>query len=414
MNTRRSDPALGRRQFLRGAAGAAAGVALAGYGADALAHPDAAQAADASAGADRTIPFHGRHQAGILTPRQAAAAFVAFDLTVSTPAEAADLLREITARARFLTAGGTPPNLGISAPPSDSGVLGPRVPAGGLTATLGVGASFFDVLALGPRRPVRLRAMDTFPNDDLDPARCGGDLILQLCADSRDVVLHALRDIARHTRGGMQVRWRIDGFDSPSRPTGTSRNLLGFKDGIANPAPAESDRLIWVVPDSGEPGWAAGGSYQVVRVIRMLVEFWDRVTISEQERMIGRRRDSGAPLSGSRESDAPDYTDDPKGSAIPLDAHIRLANPRTTATDASRMLRRGYNYDLGTDIDGNLDMGLVFTAFQQDLDRQFVAVQRRLADEPLVDYISPVGGGYFFALPGVRDASDWYGRALLA
>jgi deferrochelatase/peroxidase EfeB len=419
----------GRRSFLRGAlgaglAGAAAGAAgglAVGYAARGSSAPDPAVTAAAAEdqGTLPPVPFYGEHQAGILPESQRHTIVTSFDVTAEGRGELTSLLQTLTDRARFLTAGGTPPPVGISAPPSDSGVLGPVVVADGLTVTVGVGASLFDDrFGLAARQPAGLTPMNVFPNDQLDPAQCGGDLLVQLNAGSADTVIHALRDIATNTRGGMQVRWRMDGFGSPPRPAGTPRNLMGFMDGIANPTvtdPPQMDDLVWITPAvSGGQAWTLGGSYLVVRLIRMLVEFWDRVSVIEQENMFGRRKASGAPLDADSEYATPDYAADPDGYVIPLTAHIRLANPRTPQTASSRILRRAYNYDRGIDQVGNLDMGLIFTCYQQDLQRQFEAVQTRLIGEPLVDYIFPFGGGYFLAFPGVTSSNDFYGRAMLA
>ncbi|GAA3570321.1 Dyp-type peroxidase [Amycolatopsis ultiminotia] len=385
---------LARRAFLRGAAAAGVGAGLSGLAGSA--------AAEDAAGA---VPFHGPRQAAVLAEPARHSVVAAFDVIAQDRTELTELLRALTDRARFLTSGGPPAALGITGPPADSGVLGPEVPGGALSVLVGAGATLFDErFGLAARKPPKLKPMPTFPDDALDPQWCHGDLSLVLNCAEPDTALHALRDIARATRGGMQLRWKIDGFSSPPRPSGTPRNLLGFKDGTANPEPAERDRLVW----TGD-----GGSYQVIRLIRMLVEFWDRVSLAEQENMIGRRRDTGAPLDGEAESDAPRYGQDPVGTVVPLTSHIRLANPRTAQTDGERILRRSVNYDRGVDSNGNLDMGLVFTCYQRDLERQFETVQGRLAGEPLTDYVSPFGGGYFHLFPGVTDPADHYGRALL-
>ena len=407
-----------RRNFLRGAVAGAAGTALTGGMIIGGERADARPASGTPTVA-ASYPFHGPNQAGILTPgpfeKQAYSCFAAYDIVDGTSTDdLVALMRTLTDRARFLTVGGTPPDLGVSQPPSDSDVLGPQIPADGLTVTVGLGASVFgNRFGLAALKPKRLTPMRVFPNDSPDPAWLHGDLSLQLCANHPDTVHHTIRDIARHTRGAMQLRWKIEGYASPPRPSGTPRNLLGFKDGTANPTGNLASSLVWV-NDPAEPAWARGGSYQVIRLIRMLVEFWDRVSINEQEGMFGRRRDSGAPLDGNNEFDTPDYRADPHGNVIPLDSHIRLANPRTSATADQRIVRRSYNYDLGVDLNGNLQAGHVFVAYQQDVLRQFETIQTRLIDEPLIDYVQPFGGGYFFALPGVADRADWYARELFA
>ena len=367
-------------------------------------------------------PFHGRHQAGVVTPRPAAGMVASFDVIAKDQADLVRLFRKLTERGVFLTQGGTPPQLDPRFPPADSGILGEVVPPDNLTVTVSVGASLFDErYGLAARKPLHLARMTRFRNDALDAALCHGDLSLQLCANTPDTVIHALRDVVKQTSDLLVLRWLQAGSVPvmpvvPGQPPESARNFLGFRDGSANPDSADAalmDRLVWVQPDRGEPAWAENGTYQAVRLIRNFVERWDRTPLREQELILGRLKGSGAPLSGGTEVDVPDFAADPEGHLTPFTAHIRMANPRTPETQKNLILRRPFNYANGVNKAGQLDMGLLFIAYQANIEEGFIAVQRRLDGEPLEEYIKPVGGGYFFTLPGAVDANDYLGRSLL-
>jgi len=400
-----------RRHFLLGLGAGALGTAA--LGAAAWRYTDPAQ---------ETQPFYGRHQAGITTEQPAAGMVVAFDVLSKDKAELTALFKLLTERLAFLTQGGKPPEADQRLPPMDSGIVGPMVAPDNLTATLSVGASLFDErFGLRNKKPIHLERMTAFPNDQLNPAECHGDLLLQLCANTAETNLHALRDIIKHSPKLMAPRWKLDGFLPPRQVPNTfgfhtARNLLGFKDGSSNIDiydEALMNDLVWVNPKHQDVDWTAGGSYQAVRIIRNLVERWDRTPLKEQEHIFGRQKASGALLGQHHEHEEADFGQHPETSAVPLDAHIRLANPRTMATQRHRILRRGYNYDRGLTQAGQMDMGLLFICYQANLQDGFINVQTRLNGEQLEEYIKPTGGGYFFALPGVASGS-FLGAGLLA
>ena len=400
-----------------GLAGGAMGL---GLGSQARATP-AETLAPGDDGTQDSQPFYGLHQSGVITPQPAAALIVSFDVLAEDRAGLERLFRTLTERIAFLMKGGEAATLDPRYPPPDSGLLGINVFPDNLTVTVALGASLFDErYGLERLKPKRLITMEQFPNDALDAHNCHGDVVLQFCSNTAETNIHALRDILRHTPDLLALRWKIDGFLPPHtiKKLGkeTVRNLLGFKDGTANLDASDEtlmNEIVWAEPNSDEPAWTAGGSYQVVRVIRIFVERWDRDALVDQQQIIGREKASGAALTYANERDVPDYAADPKGERVPLTAHIRLANPRTPETQANRILRRGYNYSRGVTNAGQLDMGLLFICFQADLAAGFLTVQSRLNGEQLEEYIKPVGGGYFFVLPGVQSKDDFFADGLL-
>ncbi|MBV6305405.1 deferrochelatase/peroxidase EfeB [Candidimonas humi] len=420
-----------RRRLLAGAGalgGAlAADLARAAPSAQPAARPasDEAMVTDApttGASLQDKYPFHGLRQQGITTPRPASGMVAAFDVLASDRAGLERLFRTLTERIAFLTQGGPVPEIDPNYPPPDSGILGPVITPDGLTITVSVGESLFDKrFGLAAHKPRHLTRMTGFPNDALVESLCHGDLLLQFCAHTPDSNIHALRDIVKNTPDLLYLRWKQEGT-VPTVPAvagqrpGSARNLLGFHDGTANPDSRDEhmmDRVVWVGPEDGEPAWATHGSYQAVRLIRMFVERWDRTPLQEQESIFGRRKASGAPMDGKKEFDEPDYSRDPKGKVTPLDSHIRLADDRTPESRRHLILRRPFNYSNGVAKNGQMDMGLLFIVYQANLAEGFIAVQSKLNGEPLEEYIKPVGGGYFFVLPGAEREGDFLGQGLL-
>ncbi|WCO65992.1 Dyp-type peroxidase [Iamia majanohamensis] len=414
-------PGVTRRRFLAGGAAASAGL-VAGCGAWSSTDDGGPEATGPEGRAPRRVPFLGPHQNGLTAPVAASGVLCALDVVAEGRDELAETLQAISAEVQRLMEGGAPPETDSIGPPPDNGVLGAEPPVADLSFVVSVGASLFDArFGLADERPRELVPMTRLANDRLDDGRTHGDLLLAVEGDSPDITLASLRQVLRQVRGTTVVRWVVEGHNraSPSAAAGEApvRNLLGFKDGTANLDASDEalmDRHVWVGADDPEPAWAAGGSYQAVRTIRMFVELWDRTSLVEQEAVIGRHKVSGAPLGGTRETEVPDFSSDPDGEVTPLDAHIRLANPRTPETEADLILRRGLSYSRGVDGAGRLDQGLAFVSYQRSLRRGFLAVQERLAGEPLEEYVVPEGGGFFFALPGVPEDGGWLGQGLLA
>ncbi|MGO2749699.1 MAG: Dyp-type peroxidase [Pseudoclavibacter sp.] len=396
-----------RRQLLFGGAVAGFGAAAA-IGADQalrLAAPVAGQE-DPTAQPDAdVVQFYGLHQAGVSTPPQAHATLVALDLRDDTDRDALRrLMQLLTDDASRLTRG--EPALADSEPELA------HVPAN-LTVTFGFGPELVRRASTATTQaPPWLRPLPPFGIDRLQPAWSDGDLLLQIAADDPFTVAHALRMLLKDTRSFATVRWTQPGFRrarGSEAPGTTMRNLFGQVDGTVNPAPPTPDfeQLVWI-----RDGAFAGGTGMVVRRISMDLDKWDRLDRSGREQSVGRTLANGAPLTGVEEHDEPDFTAK-NAAGFPVIAefsHLRRARSENTA---ERFFRRAYNYDDAPAGEQISNSGLLFIAFQADVDAQFVPVQKRLDELDLLnEWTTPIGSAVFVVPPGCAEGG-YIGEGIL-
>jgi len=395
-----------RRRFLQGGAAALGGAALALGGravwdetrsaAEAAERPDAVGRA--------TEPSDGPRQAGVSTVPQAFATWVALDVLDGVDRAALTRLMRIwTDDIARLTRGR--PGLADTEPELAT------VPAR-LTVTLGLGPGVFAAADREHLRPAWLAPLPVFSVDRLEDRWSGGDLVLQVCADDELTISHAVRLLTKGARTFVRVRWTQRGFrSSPGSvpPGSTMRNLMGQLDGTVNPVPGADDDIVW--HGSEAPAWLVGGTSMVIRRIAMDLDTWDVVDRGGREFTIGRRLDTGAPLTGSREHDVPDLdaVDELGLPVIDPAAHVRRAR---TGDARERILRRGYNFDDATGTTAT-DSGLVFVAFQRDVTAQYLPLQRRLDELDLLNrWTTPVGSAVF-AVPGGTRTGEHLAQRLL-
>ncbi|SDX13005.1 iron uptake transporter deferrochelatase/peroxidase subunit [Paenibacillus sp. CF384] len=399
-----------RRDLLKMAGIGGAGLLLGGLGTGGLLEASSRlHGSEASQSEDDIVAFYGPNQAGIATPSQDFICFAAFDLRTTDVADVRELFKKWTEAASAMTRGqliGEPVHENEHVPPTDTGEAAGLNPSR-TTITFGVGPSFFDErFGLAGKRPASFAELPLFNGDALREEWTGGDIGVQVCANDLQVAFHAIRNLARIARGKAVLRWTQEGFQRTGQadPSGaTPRNLMGFKDGTGNPDIHDAQTMkevVWAGASDGAP-WMAGGSYMVVRRIRIRVEVWDRSTLKDQEDTFGRNRHSGAPLGSQNERDKVDLAaKNEKGNPlIPMDSHVRLAR----GDSSIRILRRSYSYSSGLDnATGQLDAGLLFISYQRDIAKQFIPMQQRLATDKLNEYILHHGSAVFACFPGVR------------
>ena len=256
--------------------------------------------------------------------------------------------------------------------------VGFRNPDGGLTCVAGIGSRAWDRLFGGPR-PAELHTFVPLAGPRHTAPATPGDLLFHIRARRMDQCFELAGQLVAQLGDAVRVVDEVHGFKYFDE-----RDLLGFVDGTENPtgmaAPAAA-----LASAEDDPNFA-GGSYVIVQKYLHDLTAWNRLTVEEQERAIGRTK-----------LDNIELPDEVK----PADSHVAL----NTIVDEDGSQRQIVRDNMPFGRVGVGEFGTYFIGYcatpavtEQMLRRMFLGDVPGRTDRVL-DFSTAVTGTLFFAPP---------------
>ena len=157
-----------------------------------------------------------------------------------------------------------------------------------LTSVVAVGSNFWDLL-YPDARPAGLHAFPELCADDIGLSTIPVDLLIQIRSDRLDVNVIAAQQVLQLLQGHIDVLDLIQGFRYLD-----GRHLTGFIDAPYNPK-ARAKRQVALVSAAEQPLFAAG-SYIYLQQLQFEPAPWQRLSVAEQEAIMGCDKVSARPL----------------------------------------------------------------------------------------------------------------------
>jgi putative iron-dependent peroxidase len=242
-----------------------------------------------------------------------------------------------------------------------------------LTVTVGFGPELWNALS-STRRPKGLRPFKALDVDGRRAPSTGGDVLLHVTSALRDLTFDTVLAIRSRLGDAVEVLEDVAAFRRKD-----ARDLTGFIDGTENPKEPD-ERAEWALVADDDPEFAAGSYVFTQRYVHDLAK-WGRLSVAEQEDVIGRRK-----------ADSEELPDEIK----PDSSHAARSN-LVVGDEELKIVRQSLPY-------GSADEhGLFFIAYCRTPDipetmlaRMMGAVGDGLYDR-LMDFSHAVSGAHFFA-----------------